>query len=337
MITAKDTEFHPSDPAEWRWTETQPIIFNVPEARIMGNTYVAIRPNLGVALSTICLAQGMCLTAQDVAFSDAQMHLPAPKTFTNFELANGLKMDVIDPPRVYRHRYQYQGGDQCSLELTFRGLHQPFDCMDPEMNPLLEKPEGHAYDARLGDQWGNKLAGDQYPNGHYEMIGHITGELILRGKRYEVNCFDGNDHSWSRRTEASRRAVCFLTAAFGEDYGVHLAVTMEVKPDRTTVYEGLRFGYVLDQGEVFGLVDAKVEGTTTGLLPTGAHVVATDVRGREHRFSGYAIAGHPFDNFNPSHICFQSLMRWESGNRVGYSEMGNIFGREFLHERLHGR
>jgi hypothetical protein len=100
------------------------------------------------------------------------------------------------------------------------------------------------------------------------------------------------------------------------------------------VYEGLRFGYVMEDGEVYGLVGARVQGATTGMLPTGATVEATDVRGKVHKFSGYAIAGHPFDNFNPSHICFQSLMRWECNGRIGHSEMGNIFGREFLHAKL---
>lgn len=333
MITADDTDFHDCDPREWRWAETQPIIFSVPEARILGNLYVTTRPNLGVALSTVGIAQGMCLTSQEMEFSDAQMHLPCPDSFRKFDLENGLSMEVLDAPRTYRMTYAYKGGDECSADLTFRGLHEPYDCMDPDQNPLLAEEHGKSFDARLGDQWGNSGIGGDFPNGHYEMIGHITGELILRGKRYEVSCFEGNDHTWSRRTEVSRRAVCFLTAAFGEDYGIHLAVPMDIV-NGDTVYEKLRFGYVLEDGEVYGLVDARVEGTTTGMLPTGAAVEATDVRGKVHRFTGYAVAGHPFDNFNPSHICFQSLMRWECNGRVGHSEMGNIFGREFLHSRL---
>lgn len=334
MITAKDSAYHPSDPKEWRWTETTPLIFSVPEARILANLYVASRPNLGVALSSIAIAQGICRQAYEIDFSDAQVHLPAPKDFTSYELENGLRVDVTEAPLEYRFRYAYKGGDECSLDVTFRGVHRPFDCEDPAENPLLEKAEGHAYDSRLGDQWGNRSADANYPNGHFNTIGHTQGELILRGKRYEVDCYDCMDHSWSRRTEVSRRAVGYLSACFGDDYGVHMAVPFDLV-DGETVYEKLRFGFVVENGETFGLIDAQVEASTTDMLPMACWVTATDVRGKVHRFSGAAIAGHPYDNFNPSHIAFQSLMRWQSEDgRVGYSELANIFGREFLHAKL---
>ena len=36
---------------------------------------------------------------------------------------------------------------------------------------------------------------------------------------------------------------------------------------------------------------------------------------------------------NPSYVAFWSLMRWCSGDRIGHSEMADIFGMEFLAER----
>ncbi|MGE0233583.1 MAG: hypothetical protein AB7O39_00370 [Flavobacteriaceae bacterium] len=339
MITAKDSEFHPSDPKEWRWTETTPLIFSVPEAGILGNLYVAARPNLGVALSAVAVAQGFCRQAYEMDFSDSQVHLPCPDDFLGYTLENGLSVELVKPPKEYRFRYEYKGDPSaCAFDLKFRSIHEPFDCLDPAQNPMMEKPGGHSYDSRLGDQWGNKSADEKYPNGHYEMIGHVTGELLLRGKTYKVDCYDCMDHSWSRRTEVSKRSVCFLTAAFGEDYGIHLAVPMDVGRDETT-YDGFRFGFVVEDGQTYGVVDAKVDGATTDMLPMSAHVTCTDTRGKTHEFYGAAVGGHPWYNFNPSHVCFQSLMRWQQGNRIGYSEMGNIFGLEFLAERKsrHGR
>jgi len=58
------------------------------------------------------------------------------------------------------------------------------------------------------------------------------------------------------------------------------------------------------------------------------------VRGKQHEVFGSAIAVHPWYNYNPSHVAFQSLMQWRSGNRIGHSEMADIFGLEFLAERL---
>lgn len=334
MIRPEDCAYHPSDLKEWRWTETTPLIFSIPQERILGNLYVASRPNLGVALSAIAVVKGISRQAYEIDFCDAQMHLPAPKNFTNYELDNGIRVEVTDPPVEYRFRYAYKGGDECSLDLTFRGIHHPFDCEDPDENPLLAKPQGHAYDSRLGDQWGNRSADATFASGHFNTIGHTTGELILRGKSYKVDSYDCMDHSWSRRTEVSRRAVAYLSACFGPNYGVHMAVPLDLVGGET-VYEKLRFGFVVENGETFGLVDAEVDGATTDMMPVSCWVKATDTRGKVHRFSGALIAGHPWDNFNPSHIAFQSLMRWQSEDgRVGYSELANIFGREFMHAKL---
>lgn len=335
MITDKDCDYHPSDPAEWRWTETTPLIFAVPEERILGNLYVASRPNLGVALSVVTVVQGICRQAYEVDFTDSQVHLPAPKNFTDYELENGVRVKVTNPPRDYHFTYAYKGGDECALDLTFRGIHQPFDCNDPAENTLLAQPEATVYDSRLGDQWGNKAKEETFASGHFNTIGHVTGDLILRGKRYKVNSYDCMDHSWSRRTEVSRRAVGYISACFGDDYGLHMAVPMDIAPDGEMIYEALRFGFVVENGQTFGLVSASVRTTTTDMISVGCWIEATDVRGKVHRCTGTIIAGHPFDNFNPSHIAFQSLMRWETPDgRVGYSELANIFGREFLAARL---
>jgi hypothetical protein len=140
------------------------------------------------------------------------------------------------------------------------------------------------------------------------------------------------DHSWSERTETSKRAVAWISAVFGEDYGMHLAMLINLQ-DGTTVYQSLRNGYVMDKGAVFGLVSATVEGRHLNRCPMDVRIRATDVRGNTHEITGTAIAVHPWYNYNPSHVAFQSLMRWQAGDRVGYSEMADIFGLEYLAER----
>ena len=328
MITAKDSDFHGAPRHNWRWTETTPLSFSVAEAGILGNLYIAARPNLGVALSSVGIVQGFRFAPHEVDFSDAQMHLPCTDNFVNYELASGLRVHVFEPPRQARFQYEYKLGG-CSFDLKFRGLHEPFDAADPQQNPLLRTEGGHRYDERLGTQWGNPSNDPEDPSGHFELIGHITGELELRGKRYQVDCYDCVDHSWSRRTETSKRAVGWISAVFGEDYGVHLAMLLARRGDRT-VYESLRNGYVMEDGVVYGLVDATVEGRHAHLCPMSCRIVATDVRGKRHEVVGRSIAVHPWYNYNPSHVAFQSLMEWRTGERVGHSEMADIFGLEYL-------
>jgi hypothetical protein len=331
MITSKDSEFHPVKRENWRWTETTPLSFSVPQAGILGNLYIAARPNLGVALSSVGIVQGFRFQPFEVDFSDAQMHLPCPDNFTRYQLESGLSVHVTEPPRNCHFQYEYKLGG-CSFDLRFRGLHEPFDAGDPEQNPLLRTEAGVRHDERLGTQWGNPSTDPDDPSGHFELMGHITGHLELRGRRYEVDCFDCVDHSWSRRTETSKRAVSWISAVFGEDYGLHMAMLLDVR-DGVTTYESLRNGYVMRDGAVHGLVSATVEARHSNHSPMTCRIVATDVTGQRHEVTGNAIAVHPWYNYNPSHVAFQSLMRWECGNRVGHSEMADIYGLEYLAAR----
>jgi len=322
MITAADVEFHPRDPSDPTWTETTFLPFGVPEEGIFGNAYVLARPNLGVAISSVIVGKGICKQPYEIDFSDPQMHLPCPKSFAKYTLANGLSVEATKAPRDYRLTYENKLG-ACSFDLTFRGLHHPFDPHDPKENPLLGT-EAQAHDARLGDAWGN---------GHFEVKGHITGELELRGRRYKVDCYDGMDHSWGPRKELGTRAVSWISINFGEELAMHLAVPMNIKGGEVT-YDKLRFGFVAIKGEVFGLIDAAVEAIRVDMLAISAHVTATDVAGRKYEFFGTTVSSHPWYSFNPSHVCYQSLMCYRDGDRVGYGEFGDIFGLDYLADRL---
>ena len=331
MITAKDSAFHPVSRDNWHWAETTPLSFSVPEAGILGNIYIAAQPNLGVALSSVGVVQGFRFQPYEVDFSDAQMHLPCPADYTDYELASGLRVKVLEAPRRYHFQYAYKLGGGCALDLRFEGLHEPFDAADPAQNPLLKTDVGHRYDERLGTQWGNPSSSAD-PSGHFELIGHITGHLELRGKRYAVDCYDCVDHSWSTRTETSKRAVSWISAVFGADYGLHMAMLLDGR-GRRTVYESLRNGYAMQDGKVFGLVSATVEARHSHHCPMTVRIVATDITGRLHEVTGTAIAVHPWYNYNPSHCAFQALMKWQTPDgRVGYSEMADIYGLEYLAE-----
>jgi hypothetical protein len=323
MITADDFDFHPRDPSDRTWTETTFVPFGVPEAGIFGNAYVLARPNLGVAISSIIVSKGFCRQPYEIDFTDPQMHLPCPASFTKYSLENGLSVEVTKAPLEYRLTYENRLG-ACRFDLSFRGLHRPFDPNDPNENPLLKADREHEADARLGHEWSN---------GHFEVKGHITGELELRGRRYTVDYYDGMDHSWGPRSEVGTRAVSWISVNFGEELAMHLAVPMNLRNGEVT-YDALRFGFVVERGEVFGIIDANVEATRVDMLPMSNRIRATDVRGRKYDFFGTAVGGHPWHSFNPCHVCYQVLMRYQDGNRVGYGEFGDIFGLDYLAERM---
>ena len=320
VITAADSEFHERDPSVSNWAETIVLVFSVPEAGILGNAYVLARPNLGVASSSIVVTSGIRGHGHELDFSDARVHLPCPESFLDFELDNGLSVTATDAPRDFHFRYADTHG-ACTFDLRFRGVMAPFDTHDPDENPLLAA--GSA-DSGYGDAWAN---------GHLDIIGHVTGELELRGRRYAVDCYDGMDRSWGPREEHGARAITWLHVTFGEEFGLHLAVTMDLR-DGTVVYDQLRFGYVQEHGEVHGIVEARVEAQRIDMVPTRNHIWARDTRGREYEFHGTAVGGYPWYQFIPAYVCFQSLFRYESDGCVGYAEMGDIFGMEWLGDRI---
>lgn len=320
MITAADSEFHERDPSISNWAETIVLVFTVPDAGILGNAYVLARPNLGVASSSIVVCSGISPHGYQLDFSDARVHLPCPDSFLKFTLDNGLSVEATDAPRDFRFQYEDTHG-ACRFDLEFKAVMPPFDTHDPRENPLIAA--GATTDMGYGDAWAN---------GHLDVIGHVTGELELRGKRYEVDCYDGMDRSWGPREEHGNRAVTWLHVTFGEEFGMHLAVTMDLR-DGKIVYDDLRFGYIHDHGEVFGVTEAKVEAERTDMVPVSNHIWAKDTRGREHEFRGTAVGGYPWYQFIPAYVCFQSVFRYEHGDRVGYAEMGDIFGMEWLGDR----
>ena len=319
MITAKDADFHDRDTSDMDWAETRFISFSVPEDQLFGNIYVLSRPNVGAIISDISVTKGVSLHPWEMDFHDPQMHLPCPPSFSKFTLRNGLSVEAVRPPYDYHYSYTHNLGN-CSLELDFTAVGEPFDCHDPKQNPLLgqETFEG------LGDQW---------LNGHYDVLGHVTGELTLRGKTYKVDSYDGADHSWGPRKEEGKRSVGWTALAFGPDYGLHLVTALDIR-DGEVFYDKFRFGYVVKDGETIGLVDATVEANRIEMVGINNHVRAVDARGEVHEFWGTAIAGHPQYAINPCQAVFQSLYRYEHNGRVGYGEGADCFGLDYLGERL---
>ena len=121
------------------------------------------------------------------------MHLPCPQSFKNFELPNGLSLEVTKPLLGYHVEYESSSG-ACRFDLDFEAVMPPFDMHDPDQNPLYVE----------GDDWAEPhKAGLSSAKGHFDVLGRVTGEFELRGRRYEVDCVDGMDHSWGPRSEES--------------------------------------------------------------------------------------------------------------------------------------
>ena len=323
MITDQDLEFHQRNAADTVWTETTYLAFHVAQAALHGTLYVLTRPNLGIALSSVVIARGTRLHAHDVDFCDPQIHLPCPESYSDFTLQNGLSVkaeSLSEWDFSYRHKLGY-----CDFALHFEAFHHPFDPLDPAENPLATGKTAAGSDKLIGDAWSN---------GHFDTKGHITGELTLYGVRYEVDCFEGMDRSWGPRNEIPQRATSYVSANFGEELAIWLTMTLDVKDTSQIVYDRLNSGFVVSHGKVTPVVKASVQATSEGMLARSDEITVVDAEGRCYELFGSAIGTRPLGSFNPSIAAFQSLMRYECGEMVGYGGHGKLFGLTYLNRIL---
>ena len=323
MITPADLDFHPRDPKDRIWTETTYLAFCVPEAALHGTLYVMARPNLGVAMSSVVIAQGITRRAHEVLFCDPQIHLPCPASNSRFTLENGLSVEAGSLTE-WRFAYRHALG-ACSFELTLRGLHHPYDPLDPRENPALGKVEDKKADPLIGDAWSH---------GHFDLKGHITGTLQLRGREYRIDCYEGMDRSWGPRNETPNRASSYISINCGEDLSLWLTTTLAVSPSGEVSYDKVNSGFLVERGRVTPIVRAEVRATTVEMLAISDHLVVTDINGRTLEFFGSAIGTRPMGSINPSIAAFVSLMRYRCGERTGYGGHGKLFGLSYLAERL---
>jgi hypothetical protein len=323
MIRIQDLDYHNKQTTDPTYAETYFLIFSVPEAAISGNAYVLVRPKVGAILSSIFVHQGICTNGYEADYADAPMHLEAPEKLSNFTLANGFSLSGSNNARDYRFKYQGRD-DLCSFDLNVKGIMDPFDALDPNHNPMLDKFANT--EEALG-------AGDGWAQGHYDMIGHITGELNLYGTRYAVDCVDGLDRSWGPRMEWNASPVSWMHMSFGPKLAFHLVMTLDISKGQTR-YTTFRFGYVVVDGEVTGVVGAEVVGENAGQLGVSRIVRIRDAKGREWEMFGAAIAAAPWHSAYGSFVSFQTLYRWTMGERVGFSSVTDVVGLTTLGKRL---
>ena len=308
MITARDVRRHEPPTNDPTFAETNYFGFYMPEEGINCAIYVLLRPNVGVALSAVALIQGENASHYDALYCDYQVHLPMPAgDLDDFELANGLKIKAVDPPAGYEIDYVGYGGTE--VHVAYEALMPPYDINDVEMDPIAAAEQGEA------------AGWDAAYKGHYDQTGEFTGEVRVRGKSYNVNCVSTMDHSWGVRPEMDLPTISWLHAHFGRDLAVHCIFSID--PYRTDEMAPFAYGYILEDGEVYGLTGGKGRASRDRFQLNTIELDVTDVRGKRFNVTGNTIANCPWVAW-PGICDFQSLVRWELAGRIGYGEVQDV-------------
>jgi hypothetical protein len=311
MIKPEDVDFHTPPDRDFRWCETNPFLFNIPEHRISGVLYVVTRPVLGVCMSDVSVQDRFSKSWEAQLYVDNQQHLPCPKSLLDYSLPNGLAVRALDPLKKYT--VHYEGIDDTRIDLEFTALMDPYDMNDPEMDP---KAAG-----RIGQGWSNAF------HGHFELTGKVTGEAVLRGKSYKIDCIDTVDRSWGPRLERDNSNVIWLHGSFGEGLTVHALFAFN--PAQTAAFGPLISGYVLEDGRVYGVTDAVGHSERDGLYPLSTVMKVTDTRGKSFEMTAAAMNCAPWAPY-PSVMYTQCLMRWNYQGRIGYGVQQDVISRAYL-------
>lgn len=312
MILKEHANFQFNEDSPFDWCETNFFPFAVPEHRISGSIYVLTRPKLGVAMSDVLVQDRINPAWEAQAYVDNQQHLPCPSSLLDYSLANGVSVTAVKPLEHYR--LQYQGIEDTSLELDFHALMPPFDMNDPDMDPMAA--------GRIGAGWGGAAF-----SGHYEITGRITGCLRLRGREYKVDCIDTLDRSWGVRKERANGNATWIHGSFGERLTIHALIGLD--PANEQGFGSLISGYVLEDGDMNGLVAVEGEVERQGLLPMSARLRVTDKRGKSFDLTAAAINGCIWAPF-PSMVYAQSFMRWNHRGEIGYGVQQDVISRTYL-------
>jgi hypothetical protein len=160
--------------------------------------------------------------------------------------------------------------------------------------------------------------------------------MVVRGREYVVDSIERMDRSWGPRDPMKAgKPNHIVSATFGEDLAFHMICPWNPEVASPDAFQ-LSHGYVMENGEVYGLTD-ELEMTSThlGMVCTGIDMTVTDVRGKKFRLQATPNVGAPWIAA-PTAMVHNALMRWTCADRDGYgvvmstrhlSELNRNFGR----------
>jgi len=157
---------------------------SVPQASLGAFLYVRYQPAFPLAQGGIAIFRGLDnVSPLDVDFLDYEVTMPWPKVERNtITTANGLTIEFLEPGRKVRLRYE-------SADRETR-----FDLVQTAVTPLFARGHVMPGEAEQSDP-------SQSPGGSEQFM-HSTGELVVRGERFVVDCHAARDRSWRQiRTE----------------------------------------------------------------------------------------------------------------------------------------
>jgi len=291
--TAADELLHRDLPpdADYTLSETSYFGFSVPEADINCEIYAWFHPKLEVLSGGLMIYQGYKTLPGQADYLDYRNALPYPEgDLDDVHYPTGVRVRVVKP--LERVEIDFASPDgQTRLELTCTSIMPPAGRADGK---------------------------------HFVQAMKCTGELVLRGQRYEIDSYFTRDRSYllpRAEVEHPVPPISWIAAVFGEDLAIHAVGFDSDELDEKAVH----WGYVWRDGELRGLraMRKKTLRAADAVWPTGVELELLDSRGDTYLLRGTGRAMLPFP-FWPNMITNLMLTRYELAGRVGYGDYQDI-------------
>ena len=303
VARAEDDLLHPEQNAlvaDSSATETQYFGFSVGEEHIHGIGYLWHHPKLKTLTGGIYAWRGIKPNLIYSELVDVRTHMSdaaLANDLHDYRLDNGYGVRVVEP--LQRHHLRYEDtARQQRVDLHYQALQAP---------------------VMFGD------------GKHFEQPMKVTGELVLRGKRYEVNCYNLRDRSWGKPRQEMHQPFppySWVSAVFSPSFSLNVGLFDQAdnNPELTGAFalpreRTLAGGWLHRDGKLARLVqaDKRVVRTPEMLWPERIELDLVDelgrmvqLRGQMHAANAWPLGGNI--NFT---IC---LIRWECEGQVTWGD-----------------
>jgi hypothetical protein len=294
--TSEDDTFHPLDPDEPMWTETVWFSWNVPERKLFGNWYPVFRPNQNVQFGGVSVYDHTAELPWECPIYDHQWHVQMAQNIDlrDLRLPNSMTLKQVVPNRVFDFTYR---SDELELELRYEAL----------MRPMLSGGASDLFSK----------------GGHLDQPGHVTGRMVLRGEKIDVDCMAQRDRAWGPRRDNRQPQIAYV---YGTASATSAFLTVSALKRRDDTEEKIFTGYYMHDGVWAPMVSGtrEVERDDEGRV-TSVHLDATDELGRHLEVDGEPVSRLISSEY-PSMLLINSLTRFDLHGQDAWGEDQDTWG-----------
>ncbi|MBW8827252.1 MAG: hypothetical protein JF603_13025 [Acidobacteria bacterium] len=299
LLTPADDGWHRLTEDPWL-TEGSWWCFFVPERKLDCWLYHLSRANLGLAGGGVWVFDDTATSHLEIPYyANMNQQLLGPDDDLNhMRWTDGVTLTTLEP--LTRYRMTYEDGEAISVDVTFE---------------------------RLTDPWVT-LEGDPAKMTRWEEPCHVTGHLVLRGERIEVDSISFRDHSFTLHRPENMYGSRPMPQRTPEEWGkAPTAYVFGTASANDGFFTFARGSYLLRDGRRADVPDATqhverdpATGAISRLVVTG-----TDTEGRSFEASGTPLSWVSLP-LSASHAAmWVYLMSWQLDGIPMYGEIQDVW------------